>query len=200
LIGFGSSTALATAYGVSVTGTMLITSVILIVAMRKRAIDAAGPVLAAGIAVRAGRCRVPVRQPGEVHGRRLVPDPAGHRRVHELLRTWGRGRQLLQAENHQGTASGSTTFLPGLMLSPPVRVQGTAIFLTAQKGIVPKALLHNLKHNKVLHERNVLLTVETKGVPFVNADSRLTMETIGNDFYRATIRYGSWKRRMCRWP
>jgi KUP system potassium uptake protein len=53
-----------------------------------------------------------------------------------------------------------------------------------------KALLHNLKHNKVLHERNVLLTVETKGVPFVNADSRLTIDTIGNDFYRATTPYG----------
>ena len=49
------------------------------------------------------------------------------------------------------------------MLSPPARVPGTAVFLTAQKGIVPKALLHNLKHNKVLHERNVLLTVETQG-------------------------------------
>ena len=76
------------------------------------------------------------------------------------------------------------------MLSPPARVPGTAVFLTSQTGIVPKALLHNLKHNKVLHERNVLLTVETKGVPFVAAGSRLTIETIGDDFYRATMRYG----------
>ena len=55
---------------------------------------------------------------------------------------------------------------------------------------MPKALLHNLKHNKVLHERNVLLTVETQAVPFVAAGSRLTIDTIGDDFYRATIRYG----------
>jgi K+ transporter len=55
---------------------------------------------------------------------------------------------------------------------------------------VPKALLHNLKHNKVLHERNVLLTVETKAVPFVPASSRLVIDTIAGDFYRAPIRYG----------
>jgi KUP system potassium uptake protein len=76
------------------------------------------------------------------------------------------------------------------MLSPPARVPGTAVFLTAQKGIVPKALLHNLKHNKVLHQRNVLLTVETVDVPAVAAASRLTIEPIGDDFHRATIRYG----------
>ena len=81
--------------------------------------------------------------------------------VFTLLRTWGRGRQLLQAEILKDGIR-LDTFLPGLMLSPPTRVPGTAVFLTAQTGIVPKALLHNLKHNKVLHERNVLLTVETK--------------------------------------
>jgi KUP system potassium uptake protein len=69
-------------------------------------------------------------------------------------------------------------------------VPGTAVFLTAQQDIVPKALLHNLKHNKVLHERNVLLTVETQTVPFVAADSRLSLETIGDDFYKAIVRYG----------
>jgi KUP system potassium uptake protein len=109
--------------------------------------------------------------------------------VFTMLRTWGRGRQLLQAEMIKDGIN-LDTFIPGLMLSPPVRVQGTAIFLTAQKGIVPKALLHNLKHNKVLHERNVLLTVETRGVPFVNAGERLKIDSIGNDFYRAVIRYG----------
>jgi KUP system potassium uptake protein len=109
--------------------------------------------------------------------------------VFTVLRTWARGRQLLRAEILKEGLK-LDTFLPGLMLSPPVRVPGTAVFLTAQTGIVPKALLHNLKHNKVLHERNVLLTVETLGVPFVGPNSRLAIETIGNDFYRATIRYG----------
>jgi KUP system potassium uptake protein len=109
--------------------------------------------------------------------------------VFTLLRTWSRGRQLLRAEIRKDGIQ-LDTFLPGLMLSPPVRVQGTAVFLTPQTGIVPKALLHNLKHNKVLHERNVLLTVVTESVPFIPAVSRLRVDTIANDFYRATVRYG----------
>jgi KUP system potassium uptake protein len=188
VIGFGSSTALATAYGVSVTGTMLITSIILIVAMRARGkmpnyvfwplatlfvfVDVA--FLFANLVKFKDGAWFPI-----VLG--IV--------VFTLLRTWGRGRQLLQAEILKDGIR-LDTFLPGLMLSSPARVPGTAVFLTAQQGIVPKALLHNLKHNKVLHERNVLLTVQTKAVPFIPADSRLSIDTIGNDFYRATIRYG----------
>jgi KUP system potassium uptake protein len=109
--------------------------------------------------------------------------------VFTLLRTWGRGRQLLQAEIRKDGIQ-LDNFLPGLMLSPPARVQGTAVFLTPQTDIVPKALLHNLKHNKVLHQRNLLLTVETATVPFVANEARLRIGTIGDDFYRATIRYG----------
>ena len=188
VIGFGSSTALATAYGVSVTGTMLITSVMLIVAMRKRA--SMPPALfwpLAALFVLVDVAFLFANLVKFMDGA-WFPILLGII-VFTLLRTWGRGRQLLQAEILKDGIK-LDTFLPGLMLSPPARVQGTAIFLTAQKGIVPKALLHNLKHNKVLHERNVLLTVETKGVPFVNADARLSIETIGNDFYRAIIRYG----------
>src|SRR5690606_33328154 len=76
------------------------------------------------------------------------------------------------------------------MLAPPVRVPGTAVFLIAQQGMVPQALLHNLKHNKVLHERNVFLTVETLDVPYAPAAQRLRMEPIGADFHRVTVRFG----------
>jgi KUP system potassium uptake protein len=106
-----------------------------------------------------------------------------------LLRTWGRGRKLLQAEILKDGIR-LDTFLPGLMLAPPTRVPGTAVFLTAQRNIVPRALLHNLKHNKVLHERNVLLTVETRAVPYVPAGERLGIDAIGDDFYRAIVRFG----------
>lgn len=83
------------------------------------------------------------------------------------------------------------SFLPGLMLAPPVRVPGTAVFMTADKGVVPHALLHNLKHNKVLHEHNVFLTVETLDVPYAPKDKRLKIESIGGeDFYRVLIRFG----------
>jgi KUP system potassium uptake protein len=188
VVGFGSSTALATAYGVSVTGTMLITSVMLIVAMRERAtlppavfwplatlfvlVDVA--FLYANIVKFLDGAWFPIAL-GVI--------------VFALLRTWSRGRQLLKAEIlKEGIRL--DTFLPGLMLSPPLRVPGTAVFLIAESGIVPQALLHNLKHNKVLHDRNVLLTVETQKVPFVAPDRRLKIETIGDDFYRAKVRFG----------
>ena len=107
-----------------------------------------------------------------------------------MMRTWRRGRELLREEmSKEGIQL--NTFLPGLMLVPPVRVPGTAVFLTASPGVVPHALLHNLKHNKVLHERNVFLTVETLNVPYAPQDSRLRIEAIeGQDFYRALVRYG----------
>nr|WP_244858734.1 MULTISPECIES: potassium transporter Kup [Lysobacter] len=188
VVGFGSSTALATAYGVSVVGTMLITSVLFIVAMRQRRtlppmvfwplatlfvlVDVA--FLSANLAKFMDGAWFPI---------------ALGVGVFILLRTWGRGRQLLQAEILKDGLR-LDTFLPGLMLAPPTRVEGTAVFLTAQHGIVPKALLHNLKHNKVLHARNVLLTVETSAVPYLSDATRLSIEPIADDFYRATVRYG----------
>ena len=106
-----------------------------------------------------------------------------------MMRTWRRGRELLHAEiRKEGIQLDS--FLPGLMLAPPVRVPGTAVFLTADKTVVPHALMHNLKHNKVLHERNVFLTVDTLNVPYAPKDKRLKIESIGNDFYRVVIRFG----------
>lgn len=107
-----------------------------------------------------------------------------------MMRTWRRGRELLNAEiRKEGIRL--DTFLPGLMLAPPVRVPGTAVFLTASPDVVPHALLHNLKHNKVLHERNVFLTVETLTVPYAPKEKRLKIEPIaGDDFHRVIIRYG----------
>jgi KUP system potassium uptake protein len=188
VIGFGSSTALATAYGVSVTGTMLITSIMLIVAVRGRARIPAyvfWPLATVFVLVDVAFLFANIVK---FKDGAWFPIALGVV-VFIVLRTWGRGRRLLQAEIVKDGLR-LDTFLPGLMLSPPARVPGTAVFLTAQTGIVPKALLHNLKHNKVLHERNVLLTVETKAVPLVPVDARLSIDTIGDDFYRATIRYG----------
>ena len=188
VVGFGSSTALATAYGVSVTGTMLITSFMLIVAMRHRATIPPAvfwPLAALFLLVDVAFLFANLVK---FMDGAWFPILLGIV-VFTLLRTWGRGRQLLQAEILKDGIR-LDTFLPGLMLSPPVRVQGTAVFLTAQTGIVPKALLHNLKHNKVLHARNVLLTVVTEAVPFIPAASRLRIDGIADDFYRATIRYG----------
>jgi KUP system potassium uptake protein len=188
VVGFGSSTALATAYGVSVTGTMLITSFMLIVAMRHRATIPPAvfwPLAALFVLVDVAFLFANLVKFMDGAWFPILLGVV----VFTLLRTWGRGRQLLQAEILKDGIR-LDTFLPGLMLSPPVRVQGTAVFLTAQTGIVPKALLHNLKHNKVLHARNVLLTVVTEAVPFISAAARLRIDGIADDFYRATIRYG----------
>ncbi len=188
VIGFGSSTALATAYGVSVTGTMLITSIILIVAMRaRRTIPALvfWPLAAVFVLVDVAFLFANIVKFMDGAWFPILLGIA----VFTLLRTWGRGRQLLQAEILK-EGVGLDAFLPGLMLSPPVRVPGTAVFLTPQPGVVPKALLHNLKHNKVLHERNVLLTVRTRPTPNVHPASRLVVETIGDEFYRVALDFG----------
>jgi KUP system potassium uptake protein len=188
VVGFGSSTALATAYGVSVTGTMLITSIVLVVAMRARHSMPAivfWPLATLFVLVDVAFLFANMVK---FFDGAWFPLALGVV-VFTLLRTWGRGRKLLQAEIVKDGLR-LDSFIPSLMLAPPMRVEGTAVFLTTQPGIVPKALLHNLKHNKVLHAHNILLTVETQTVPVVPANERLSIETIGDDFYRATVRCG----------
>jgi KUP system potassium uptake protein len=188
VLGFGSSTALATAYGVSVTGTMLLTSIILIVAFRQRAAIPQWlfwPLAALFVLVDVAFLGANL---AKFMDGAWFPILLGIL-VFTLLRTWRRGRQLLQQEMRKDGVR-LDSFLPELMLSPPARVPGTAVFLSAQQDIVPKALLHNLKHNKVLHARNVLLTVETVAMPTVRAAKRLDFAIIGEDFYRVIVRYG----------
>ena len=187
---FRSSTALATAYGLSVTGTMLIDTLLLAIVAYTRWPDTRRwvlPLCALFLMIDLAFLFA--------NGAKLltgigawVPLFIGIT-AFTMMRTWRRGRELLHAEiRKEGIQLDS--FLPGLMLAPPVRVPGTAVFLTADKTVVPHALMHNLKHNKVLHERNVFLTVETLNVPYAPKDKRLKIESIGNDFYRVVIRFG----------
>ena len=81
-------------------------------------------------------------------------------------------------------------FIQSIESAPPTRVPGTAIFLTATQNRVPHALLHNLKHNKVLHDRVVFLTVVTRDIPFVGDDERYEITPLGCEFYRMTVNYG----------
>jgi KUP system potassium uptake protein len=74
--------------------------------------------------------------------------------------------------------------------SPPHRVKGTAVFLTSDPATAPTALLHNLKHNKVLHEKNVVMTVRSVDVPRVSVDERVTIAPLGDSFWRVTATYG----------
>ncbi len=187
---FRSSTALATAYGLSVTGTMLIDTLLLAIVAytrwpdtRKWVLPLCGLFLLIDLAFLFANGAKLMSGIGA-----WVPLFIGIG-AFTMMRTWRRGRELLHAEIRKEGIQ-LETFLPGLMLAPPVRVPGTAVFLTADKTVVPHALMHNLKHNKVLHERNVLLTVDTLNVPYAPTDKRLKMEAIGNDFYRVVMQFG----------
>ncbi|EQD58352.1 potassium transporter [mine drainage metagenome] len=109
--------------------------------------------------------------------------------VFVVMSTWRRGRELVLREMKQGGLS-LETFIASIANHPPLRVPGTAIFLTANQDSVPHALLHNLKHNKVLHERNVLLTVETLDTPTADSGERVELTALGREFYRLVMRFG----------
>ena len=105
-----------------------------------------------------------------------------------LLTTWRRGRQLVIARKKE-RAIGRDAFI-GLLGDEIPRVPGTAVFLTGDRDIAPGALLHNLKHNKVLHERVVFLTVKVEDVPYVADADSADIKDLGRNFYRVLLRYG----------
>ncbi|HEX7581356.1 MAG TPA: KUP/HAK/KT family potassium transporter [Thermoanaerobaculia bacterium] len=109
--------------------------------------------------------------------------------VYLLMATWKRGRALLAARLSEG-ALPVDLFLASVESSGAIRVPGTAIFMSRSGKGVPFSLLHNVKHNKVLHERVIFLTIVTNEVPLVRPKDRLTQERLGKGFWRVTIRYG----------
>ena len=82
------------------------------------------------------------------------------------------------------------SFLDAVFVSPPARVDGTAVFMTAEPGSVPNALLHNLKHNKVLHEQNMFVTVRNHEVPWISMDKRIEIEPLGRHCWQIVVHYG----------
>jgi len=185
---FRSSTALATAYGISVSMTMLIDTLLLAIVARALWERWRWWVLPLCVVFVVADVAFVIANGAKILAGGWFPVILGAV-LFTLLRTWRRGRELLHQEvRKEGIQLDS--FLPGLMLSPPVRVPGTAVFMTADKGVVPHALLHNLKHNKVLHEHNMLLTVETLNVPYAPKGQRLKITSIGDEFYRVLIKFG----------
>jgi KUP system potassium uptake protein len=106
-----------------------------------------------------------------------------------LMTTWKSGRDLLN-RSINSNAINLQEFMDMVCEAPPTRVEGTAVFLTAQPNVVPNALLHNLKHNKVLHEHNLFVTVVNKEIPWVGLDQRLEIEPLGHDAWRVVVNYG----------
>ena len=109
--------------------------------------------------------------------------------VFMLMTTWKQGRRLM-GERMREEAIELDAFLESIFISPPLRVPGTAVFLNAEKGSTPFALLHNLKHNKVLHEQNLFVTVQQHEVPWVGFNRRCEVEALGRDCWQVTLHFG----------
>ncbi len=106
-----------------------------------------------------------------------------------VLTTWKEGRRLMGVAQRKDALE-LKSFLASVFLNRPTRVEGTAVFLTADPGVVPNALLHNLKHNKVLHEQNLFVTVRNHEVPWIPMDKRIEMEALGHHCWQVIVHYG----------
>ncbi|RYY24173.1 MAG: potassium transporter Kup [Sphingomonadales bacterium] len=184
---FRESSNLAAAYGIAVTGTMFITTCMLLVLVRRvwhwpRTVSV-GVVLVFAIFDGAYFASNVTKIPDGG----WVPLAVGLV-AFTLLTTWAKGRQLMIARLRE-SAMPIKIFIESAA-SAASRVSGTAVFMTSTPDGVPHALLHNLKHNKVLHERVILLTVKIADEPFVEDDARMKIEDLGQGFHRMVIKYG----------
>ncbi|WP_416759275.1 potassium transporter Kup [Roseateles sp. So40a] len=106
-----------------------------------------------------------------------------------LMLTWKQGRRLL-SDKLREDAIDLKSFLEAVFINPPTRVQGSAVFLSAEQGVTPNALLHNLKHNKVLHEQNLFVSVKHHEVPWIGFERRVEVESLDNDCWQVTLHFG----------
>ncbi|KRH98740.1 potassium transporter Kup [Curvibacter sp. PAE-UM] len=185
---FRSSSNLAAAYGIAVTLDMLITTVLTFFVLRygwkyplALCLAATGFFFVVDLAFFSSNLM-------KLHHGGWFPLAIGGA-VFILMVTWKQGRAQLNAALRQD-ALDLPGFLEAVFVSPPVRVEGTAVFLTAETGSVPNALLHNLKHNKVLHENNLFVTVRNHEVPWIGLDKRIEIEPLGHDCWQVIVHYG----------
>ena len=185
---FQSSDSLASAYGIAVTGTMLITTLLFFVVAR---VNWRWPLpLALSITVIFGIIDTAFFSANllKLFSGGWLPLVLGMI-IFMLMTTWKQGRKLL-FDRLREQALPLDSFIENLESYPPTRVQGTAVFLTSTLHGVPHALLHNLKHNKVLHDRIVLMTIRTEDVPYIDDESRLEVVQLSPSFWRVVARYG----------
>jgi KUP system potassium uptake protein len=109
--------------------------------------------------------------------------------IFTLMMTWKDGRSIL-TDKLKTDAIDLKSFLEAVFVSPPTRVDGTAVFLTAETGAVPNAMLHNLKHNKVLHAQNLFVTVRNHEVPWIGLSRRVEIEPLGHGCWQVILNYG----------
>jgi KUP system potassium uptake protein len=185
---FGSSSALAAAYGISVSMVMIITTVMTFFVVRYGwgyplwlCVVSTGVFFVIDASFFASNL-LKIAQGGWFP---LVM-AAG---LYIVMSTWKDGRRLLN-QKLKADSLDLPSFLEAVFVSPPVRVEGTAVFLTAETGTVPNALLHNLKHNKVLHANNLFVTVRSHEVPWIGLDKRIEIDSLGHDCWQVIIHYG----------
>jgi KUP system potassium uptake protein len=184
---FRSSSNLAAAYGIAVTGAMLIDTVLISVVLRQMWNWNRWVVIALLV--------VFFTVDGSYLAANLLKIPAGGwfpllvgAIAFTFLTTWAKGRKLMI--DRMNEASLPMEIFIKSAASSAARVPGTAVFMTSSASGVPHALLHNLKHNKVLHERVILLTVRIEDIPYVPREKRLEQKDYGSGFYRVVLRYG----------
>jgi KUP system potassium uptake protein len=185
---FRSSSALASAYGIAVTGTMVVTAMMAFVVMWK--VWRWSPIIAAAVMapllfvdltfLTANLLKI-------VDGGWVPLALAAA--IMTVMYTWRRGSRLL-SEKTRRSETPLAELVAMLERKPPLRVPGTAVFLTSDPASAPTALLHSLKHYKVLHEKNVILTIETAPTPRVNPAERVRIEPVGQTFTRIILRFG----------
>jgi KUP system potassium uptake protein len=185
---FKSSSNLAAAYGIAVCTDMLITTVLTFFVIRYRwkyplalCIGATGFFFVVDLAFWASNML-------KLFDGGWFPLLIGGA-IFTLMLTWKDGRRLLN-EKLRADALDLPSFLEAVFVSPPARVEGAAVFLTADVGSVPNAMLHNLKHNKVLHEKNLFVTVRNHETPWIGLDKRLEIDSLGHDCWQVVIHYG----------
>jgi len=188
VVGFGSSSALASAYGVAVTATMLVDTVLTFFVIRygwgyplALCLAATGFFFVVDLAFFSATL-LKIAEGGWFP---LVIGAAAF----TFMTTWRRGREILFTRMRASTVP-LEPFLESLFREAPQRVPGTSVFLTATPDVVPHSLLHNLYHNKVLHERVVFLTVAARDVPAVAPEERVAVQALGNECYRVTLAFG----------
>jgi KUP system potassium uptake protein len=188
VIWFGSSSNLASAYGIAVTVTMLMTTILTYFVIRyKWHYPLLLCIAATGFFVVIDLTFFSATTLKIIHGG-WFPLVLGATMV-TIMMTWRTGRELV-FDNLKKHSIGLGDFLESLFLGPPVRVAGTAVFFRADGDGVPHAMLHNLLHNKVLHERTIFLTVFNEDIPTVPLDERVKVDVLGHECYQVNVYYG----------
>ncbi len=188
VLGFKSTNNLAAAYGIAVTGDMVITSVLATFVAAKSWGWGWGRAIALFAVFLAVELTFLFANVLKIPDGGWFPLAAGSL-VFLLMSTWKRGVQLLN-ERTSGEAIDLETFIDALLVSMPSRVPGTSVFMTSRNDRVPNAMLHNLMHNKVLHERVLIASVEVFDVPYVPEIDRVEIRKLKGDFYKVTVQYG----------